>query len=359
MNSHPPGIAMSLELPLISVVIACYNYERYVAEALESVLSQGYPALEVIAVNDGSSDGSLAILRRYADRVLVIDKPNGGHISAVNRGFEDARGALVYFLDADDRLEPGALERVALAYRPECSKVQFDLRIIDGEGRDLGRRFCYFGADYDQAWVRRQFDTYGTYRWPVTPGNFYARRFLEQVFPLQIPEGPDGVLNTIAPLYGEVAVIPEALGAYRLHGKNRWATKGNDEGLIPSRIAFRRRELETLALHALRLGIALPAFDPLDHELPSINYRLMALRLGQRYDGSERDSPFRLLELGLETIRDDRYPLPMALAHATWLCAMVGLPKSLAASLIQLRFNRAALVQAVRSRLKGELSDAS
>lgn len=350
---------MSIELPLISVVIACYNYERYVAEAVESVLNQGYPALEIIAVNDGSRDESLAILKRYQDRITIIDKPNGGHISAVNRGFEATSGALVYFLDADDRLEPGALHRLAEAHRPECAKVQFDLHIIDADSRVLGRRFCYFRPDYDQAWVRKQFNTYGTYRSPVTVGNIYARSFLEQVFPLDIPEGPDGFLNTIAPLYGEVAVVPETLGAYRLHGKNRWATKGNEESLLPRRIARRRRELGLLPVHAERTGRALAAFDPLDHELPFINYRLMALRLGQKYDGDERDTPWRLFQLGLETIQDDRYPLQMAMTHAAWLCAMVGLPRSVAAQLIQLRFNRAAVVQSMRAKLRGMLGLAS
>lgn len=344
---------MSSELPLISVVIACYNYERYVAEAVESVLRQAYPALEVIAVNDGSRDGSLSVLKRYKGQITVIDQPNGGHISAVNRGFEEARGELIYFLDADDRLEPAALHQVVQAYKPECAKVQFDLRIIDAEGRDLGRRFCHFRSDYDQAWIREQFDKYGTYRWPVTVGNIYTRRFLEQVFPLTIAEAPDGFLNTIAPLYGEVAVVAEPLGAYRMHGKNRWTTKGNDESLLPKRIAFRRGELDALRVHAERMGVPLPAFDPLDHELPSINYRMMALRLGQKYEGDERDTPWRLLQLGLETIRDDRYPGPMALAHAAWLCSMVGLPRPLAAQLIQLRFNRAELLQSLSAKLKG------
>ena len=69
------------EQPLVSVIIPVYNVERYLAQCLDSVINQTYPNLEIICVNDGSRDGSLDILRRYADedaRIQVIDKANGG-----------------------------------------------------------------------------------------------------------------------------------------------------------------------------------------------------------------------------------------------------------------------------------------
>lgn len=350
---------MSTLSPLISVIVPCYNYERYVAEAIDSILAQDYPSVEIIAINDGSSDSSLAILERYTPQITLIDQPNSGHVASVNRGFAASHGSLIYFLDADDRLEPGALQKVADAARPEVAKIQFDLKILDAESRDLGRRFCHLRPSYDEHQIRRLFSRFSTYRWPVTAGNVYSRRFLEQVFPLTIKNGPDGLLNTIAPLYGEIAVIPEALGAYRMHGANRWATKGSDESRLPARIARRRQEHQTLAEHAARLNFPLSPADPLDHELPFINYRLMATRLGLSYDGSERDTRLGLLAAGLQTIRQDRYPLRMAAAHAAWLAALAALPRPLAASLIQLRFQRAQLARSLRSRVQGLVRAAS
>jgi len=342
---------MSTVSPLISVIVPCYNYGRYVAEAIESVLGQDYPSLEIIAINDGSTDASLAILEGYKPRITVIDQPNSGHVTAINRGFAASHGSLIYFLDADDRLEPGALQKVAEASGPGIAKIQFDLKILDAEGRDLGRRFCHLDPAYDERQVRRLFERFSTYRWPVTAGNVYARDFLEQVFPLEVSDAPDGLLNTIAPLYGEIAVIPEALAAYRMHGENRWTTRGGDESRLPARIALRRKEHATLAEYAARRSVPLSDADPLDHELPFINYRLMAKRLGLRYDGDERDSGLALLLSGLRTIRDDRYPLRMAAAHAAWLSVLALVPRPLAAPLVQLRFQRAELKRSLSARL--------
>src|SRR4051794_29511738 len=104
--------------PLISVVITCYNYARYVASAIESVLAQTYPNKEIVVVNDGSADESLAIISRYAGRVVVIDQLNQGHIAAYNRGFAASSGDIVVFLDADDLLAPEALSAVAGVWSP-------------------------------------------------------------------------------------------------------------------------------------------------------------------------------------------------------------------------------------------------
>ena len=89
----------------ISVIVPVYNMERYLRECLDSVLSQSLAEIEVIAINDGSSDGSLTILREYAakdDRVRVIDKQNEGVGKARNDGLNAARGEFVAFMDSDD-----------------------------------------------------------------------------------------------------------------------------------------------------------------------------------------------------------------------------------------------------------------
>ncbi len=88
--------------PLVSVIIPAYNCQAYVAEAVESVLEQDYPCKEVIVVNDGSTDGTLSVLRGFGDRIRVIDRPNGGPPQARNTGLAAVQGDYVAFLDADD-----------------------------------------------------------------------------------------------------------------------------------------------------------------------------------------------------------------------------------------------------------------
>lgn len=109
--------------PLVSVLIPCYNAERWVAETLDSVFTQTWPNLEVILVNDGSTDGTNKILERYHARGLkVIDQPNGGQTAALNRCLEAARGEFIQYLDADDLLAADkiAIQMNRLSATPNC-----------------------------------------------------------------------------------------------------------------------------------------------------------------------------------------------------------------------------------------------
>lgn len=96
---------------LVSVLIAAYNAERWLGETLDSVLAQTHPNLEIIVVDDGSTDGTLGLARRYQDRgVRVIHQSNAGAPVARNRAFAASNGELIQFLDADDLLAPRKLE---------------------------------------------------------------------------------------------------------------------------------------------------------------------------------------------------------------------------------------------------------
>jgi glycosyltransferase involved in cell wall biosynthesis len=109
--------------PLVSILIPCFNAGTWLATALDSVLAQTYPRIETIVVNDGSTDDSLAIARRYESRgVRVVSQSNAGQCAASNHGLRLASGDYVKFFDADDYLSPAmvALQVAALAERPGC-----------------------------------------------------------------------------------------------------------------------------------------------------------------------------------------------------------------------------------------------
>ncbi|MEP7295448.1 MAG: glycosyltransferase family 2 protein [Burkholderiales bacterium] len=341
-------------MPRISIVITCYNYERYVAMAIGSALEQTVPPLEIIVVNDGSTDGSAAMLASFGDRIAVITQENRGQIAAANRGYAACRGDIVLFLDADDLLLPGALAAVVDVWTPACAKVQFELDVINGAGEFLGRRFCNYVAPYGSDEIRREFNRFGTYVWPVLTGNAYSRWFLARVMPLTVAMGPDGFLNTIAPLYGDIAVVPEALGRYRLHDANQsyHGSASNALGVrFAKQVSLRASELRLLVDHAAARSVALPPGHLLDHDLPFVNYRLMLKKLGQDYEGADGDSSWRLWRAGIVLLT--RRPLPTRLkaGHAAWLSVLLCSPGPLARRLIALRFNRAALLQPLRRRL--------
>lgn len=124
----------------VSIVIPCYNTERFVAEAIASALSQTAPIADIVVVNDGSTDGSLDVIRSFTG-IKVVSQENGGLSAARNAGLAHATGDHVVFLDADDRLKPDAVELhlAAFAANPEAPMVYGSAQLIDADGRDIGQ----------------------------------------------------------------------------------------------------------------------------------------------------------------------------------------------------------------------------
>lgn len=90
-------------MPLVSVIIPCYNAEAYIADTIQAVLDQSYPDLEIIIVNDGSKDNSVGVIKKFgSEKIKLIDKANGGVSSARNEGLRVANGKYIALLDADD-----------------------------------------------------------------------------------------------------------------------------------------------------------------------------------------------------------------------------------------------------------------
>ena len=116
LSQVQPGKIVVIQ-PLISCIVPVFNGVRYLAEALESILNQTYRPLEIIVVDDGSTDQTPAVIRRYSDRIRSIHQDNAGPAKARNRGLGESGGDFVAFLDADDLWHPEKLERQAARFR--------------------------------------------------------------------------------------------------------------------------------------------------------------------------------------------------------------------------------------------------
>ena len=126
---------------LVSVVISIYNVENYATKAIETSIKQTYPNIEIILVDDGSTDGSGALCNQFAEkdrRIKVIHKENGGLSSARNAGAEAAAGEYIMFLDGDDYLRLDAVERLVdvLARRPS-DMIQFEYTEVDANEKQI------------------------------------------------------------------------------------------------------------------------------------------------------------------------------------------------------------------------------
>ncbi len=128
---------------LVSVVIPTYNRALHLGAAIESALGQTYRPLEVIVVDDGSTDGTADVVATFGSDVRYLHQPNGGVAAARNLGLRHARGEFIAFLDSDDRWQPWKLAAQVelLRKRPDIGMVWTDMTAVDGHGRVLHPRY--------------------------------------------------------------------------------------------------------------------------------------------------------------------------------------------------------------------------
>jgi len=125
---------------LVSIIIPSYNCERYVSEAIESALAQTYKNIEIIVVDDGSTDNTESAVKPYVNRVQYIKKSNGGPASARNIGIKHAKGEFLAFLDADDCWRPEKIEKQMSAMKryPKVGMVACHQYVTNSEMQIIG-----------------------------------------------------------------------------------------------------------------------------------------------------------------------------------------------------------------------------
>ncbi len=129
-------------LPLVSIVTPSYNQGRYLEATIQSVIGQDYPHIEYLVVDGGSGDGSLEIIRKYADRLTWwVSEKDSGQTDAINKGFAHSSGQILAWLNSDDIYEPRAVGKAVkyLMTHPEAGLVYAECNFINDEGRIIGR----------------------------------------------------------------------------------------------------------------------------------------------------------------------------------------------------------------------------
>lgn len=237
---------MSLEQPLVSVLINNYNYERYLGKAIDSVLNQTYPNVEIIVVDDGSTDHSRQVIAGYGDRVIPILKQNGGQASALNAGFVVSQGTIVCLLDADDVWMPTKVEQVvqAASSYSNAAVIYHRVQNIDQVGQMHGKPWPPYATIRGNI-SKQVMRTGGWWPFPPSTGLSFTRSFLVQV--MNIPEEKyricaDTYLADLAPFFGEVIGIDQPLSYFRIHAANNWSNP----------VDIQRRSIQS---HELRVNV--------------------------------------------------------------------------------------------------------
>ncbi|NPC57467.1 glycosyltransferase family 2 protein [Caenimonas soli] len=258
-------ILQSGQGPLVSIVICNYNYARLIRCAVCSALAQTYKNIEIIVVDDGSTDSSRAAIDEFVltGAVKAIYQNNEGQYSAYNAGFAASSGDIVMFLDADDIYLPDAARMVVAAMNAGTAKAHFRLSFIGPQGEE---RDGHTPRELSSGAVGHLLATRGLlYSSAPGSGNAYAREALTDLFPLPVTEDKHGAdFFTVygSCLKGMVVAVDSVLGHYRLHRSRseekaslvfgNAAKLGNERERLKARISLFRLHIKR------RLGIDLP-----------------------------------------------------------------------------------------------------
>lgn len=252
----------SMTTPRISVLIDTYNHEHFIEEAIVSVLEQDFPAAEteILVVDDGSTDRTPEIVRRFQPRVRLLRKPNGGQASAFNFGTSVTTGEIVAFLDGDDWWAKAKLTAVVKAFErnPSVAAVGHGFYEVIGTGAPremlIPGKTCIVGlSGIDAARLAEMSrGLLGTSRLAV------RRKILDRIGPIpnELVFCADAPIMTLALALGGAIVLDEPLCYYRQHSRNLFLHGPDDTARLRRRFEILEFLLATLPRQLAELGIA-------------------------------------------------------------------------------------------------------
>lgn len=321
----------------VDIVVNNHNYGAYLGAAIASARAQTHENVAVVVVDDGSSDGSRALLAELGDEVTVVLKENGGQASALNAGIERCDGQIVMFLDADDVLRPEAAARVAAVFAADdtVAKVQFRMDVIDADGRATdtikpAQHLRMPQGDLRQDELAFPFDI----PWMAMSGNAFRRTALDRIMPIPAHEyprsGADWYLVHLTALLGTVVSLEEVSASYRVHGANSYEPQAAELSVAHLRQAIERSAPTARALLRLADELRMPHPERI-LSLADLANRITSLRLEPALHPLPGDRVGGLLADAVRAAqRRSNVSTAMKAAFVAWFAAMAVAPRPLA-----------------------------
>jgi glycosyltransferase involved in cell wall biosynthesis len=322
----------------VSIIVNNYNYARFLRDAIDSALQQTYSPVEVIVVDDGSTDESRPIILSYGERVTPIFQANGGQAAALNTGFARSQGDIVIFLDADDMLLPQTVAQVVTCFaaHPQVARVQYPSEVIDVHGRRTGEINPSSHLRLPSGYLWREFMLFPADMTSVsTSGNAFAASVLRRILP--IPEKEfrilaDYYLSHLTPLFGPMISLPNVGALYRIHGANHYASRSLNLDQVRASITHldhTRLYTKTYADELDLCGRPECADDILS--VAHLMNRAISLKLEPARHPMAQDNWRRLLRLsGIAIGQRFDVALPMQWLYRLWFATMMVAPRPLA-----------------------------
>jgi glycosyltransferase involved in cell wall biosynthesis len=248
------------DLPLVSIITPSYNQVRFIEATLRSVLEQDYPNIEYLVVDGASTDGSVEIIRRYADRLAWwVSEKDTGQSEAVNKGLRRTRGEIVGWLNSDDVYLPGAVSAAVAAFQshPQAGLIYGDARAIDADGKPFNVMHA------------RQYTLADLLAFNIIcqPAAFMRRSVLERVNYLN-PNYQllmDNLLWMCIAQKAPMIYVPRTWAAARYHeqakNRTRGAAYGREAKVLIDDLKFRPEFAEIIAVNEKRIMAGVNRFD--------------------------------------------------------------------------------------------------
>jgi glycosyltransferase involved in cell wall biosynthesis len=330
------------ESPRVSVAVINYNYADFVSDAIDSVLAQTYPNIELIVVDDESTDDSRLVIDGYGDRVVRVYKHNGGQGSSINAGFEAASGEIVMFLDADDILLPDIVGKVVAAFtaEPGTAMVQFRLEVADATGQPLGVIVPPEPGHLPSGDLREHVLRYRNWASQPTSGLAFASDSLKRIMP--IPEhlyrgSADTYLEELIVFCGLITSLDDVGFYYRMHGRNDFIGRTANADWFRERIRLIQAGHEHVKALTGELGIGGVPAEATDVPDPAfLAYRLASLKLDRAGHPIPQDRPLAVARDGVRaSLGQPQLPLKARLKRAAWFAAVALAPPAAGKRLVR------------------------
>lgn len=316
----------------VSIIINNYNYDRFLAETIDSALNQTYPYTEVIVVDDGSTDNSRVIIAEYGDRIIPILQPNGKQAAAFNSGFAKSKGDMIIFLDSDDYLLPQAVAEIVAVWKPNLAKVHYRLNVVDGAGESLGYSCPQGSSPLSSGKVWQTLIEKGGYVSTPTSGNALNRQVLNKLFPIpdEYKLTADDYLSFQVPFYGEIVAIEKPLGVYRVHDSNQWALATVNGDRFKRFVHHDLQNFALLSNKAAELGYKMPP-DLEQRAIGRLWSRIISLRLNNQAHPVTSDRSTILIYQGIRSLwKYSDFNFPKRLVYSIWFIWVGLMPLALA-----------------------------
>ena len=265
--------------PTVTIVITNYNYSSFLPKAIDSALAQKFKNIEIIVVDDASTDNSLEVLSTYKDMVsLFVHQENAGQAAAFNTGVKSSDGDIICFLDADDSLHENKVDEIIKKFKSGPWGMVFnDLEVIDPSNQGRNLRFSKIHGKPPPEGI--YFPTIIKERYSAcfvpTSAISITREVADVIFPLNTQGWEicaDNQLSFAAACIAPVGYIDKALGTYLIHGSNQYApssaarSEKNEARSIVNRMLCHLKHMDLSEKTSIEL------FSPLNNYKFALNY---------------------------------------------------------------------------------------